>query len=79
MLCISVVSPTAPFDDGYEPILGTDKVCPVCEELFDADMDQATFEDHVDAHYGRSCPVCHAIFKENLDVYEAHVQDHFVD
>ena len=71
--------PSAPINgthDGYEPILCNDRVCPVCEEPFDSDVDQEVFEEHVDSHYGKSCPICQQIFKDQ-DIYEEHVQNHF--
>ena len=71
---VRVVEPQFHDADG-EP----QKLCPVCNATFPADLPQHIFEEHVDSHYGPICPVCNQHFstEHNQEEFENHVHSHF--
>ncbi|XP_055995413.1 tax1-binding protein 1 homolog isoform X2 [Ostrea edulis] len=78
-----VVVPTAPpaychGEERFEDALGEAmKICPVCNETFSADIDQANFDAHILSHVQKICPICHNMIEEVDDNgFEFHVNQH---
>ncbi|XP_070550388.1 tax1-binding protein 1 homolog B-like [Ptychodera flava] len=56
------------------------KWCPECHLLFPPSCPQDTFDQHVESHSGRVCPMCKVKFPKDPDAqesFERHVQQHF--
>ncbi|KAI8519450.1 apoptotic process [Branchiostoma belcheri] len=53
--------------------------CPVCEVYFPPGCNEATYDLHVQSHYGRICPMCNNFFDDNTSEagFIDHVQSHF--
>ncbi|XP_002740197.1 tax1-binding protein 1 homolog [Saccoglossus kowalevskii] len=54
--------------------------CPECNLLFPPSCPSDTFEQHVQSHFGRVCPMCRKQFPKDScdqDAFENHVQTHF--
>ncbi|XP_077996546.1 uncharacterized protein LOC144449873 [Glandiceps talaboti] len=59
---------------------GVPRWCPECRLLFPPSCPQDTFDEHVQSHYGRLCPMCGIKFpksESSQDDFERHVQHHF--
>ncbi|XP_061178289.1 tax1-binding protein 1 homolog B-like isoform X2 [Saccostrea echinata] len=65
-------------EERFEDAIGEAmKICPVCNDSFSADIDQANFEAHILSHVQKICPICHNLIEEVDDNgFEFHVNQH---
>ncbi|CAH1242119.1 TAX1BP1 [Branchiostoma lanceolatum] len=77
----SSIPESASHEDEYGPRTNIEDYpqCPVCEVYFPPGCNEATYDLHVQSHYGHICPMCNNFFDDNTseDAFIVHVQSHF--
>ncbi|KAI8483819.1 hypothetical protein Bbelb_384770 [Branchiostoma belcheri] len=81
-ICVAIGHPLASnHEDEHGPRTHIEDYpqCPVCEVYFPPGCNEATYDLHVQSHYGRICPMCNNFFDDNTSEagFIDHVQSHF--